>query len=159
MAVTEEQPRLAEDRESECILDTASTSASHVSAKKAVATKKNTSFTANFKRLRRWGFRNVYYAWFVILTLVSVITIPFATPGTLLVTVAVLQFFAMMLYTPGLIYMNYYKIPKVYPSWTRPSNIALFFISLSGLVYIVLGTYYLTVRGPALIRPLTSLFS
>ncbi|MBA3630049.1 MAG: Nramp family divalent metal transporter [Actinobacteria bacterium] len=116
-------------------------------------------FTANFKRLRRWGFRNVYYTWFVILTLVSVITIPFATPGTLLVTVAVLQFFAMMFYIPGLIYMNYYKIPKVYPKWTRPSNIALFFISLSGLVYIVLGVLYLKIRGPALIKPLTSLFS
>jgi hypothetical protein len=47
----------------------------------------------------------------------------------------------------------------VYPSWTRPSNIALFFISVSGLVYIVLGVLYLRIRGPALIEPLTSLFS
>lgn len=33
-------------------------------------------FTANLKSARNWGFRNVYYLWFGILTLVSLITIP-----------------------------------------------------------------------------------
>jgi hypothetical protein len=103
-------------------------------------------FVANFRAARNWGFRNVYYLWFAILTIVSVVTIPFATPGTLLITVAILQFFAMMLYIPALIWLNYYKIPKTYPQWTRPSNVALAAISVSGLVYIVLGLYYLNIK-------------
>ncbi len=103
-------------------------------------------FTANLKSARNWGFRNVFYLWFGILTLVSLITIPFATPGALLITVAILQFFAMMLYIPGLIYLNYYKIPRTYPHWTRPSNWALAAICISGAFYIVVGIYYLTIK-------------
>jgi hypothetical protein len=103
-------------------------------------------FVTNVERARRWGFRNMYYVWVGILTVVTVVTLPIASPETLLIAVAILNFFAMIVYIPGLIYLNYFKIPKAYPSWTRPSNVALFFISLSGIVYLVLGIYYLSIK-------------
>jgi hypothetical protein len=103
-------------------------------------------FVTNVERARRWGFRNMYYVWVGILTVVTIVTLPIASPETLLIAVAILNFFAMIVYIPGLIYLNYFKIPKTYPRWTRPSNVALFFISLSGIVYLVLGIYYLTIK-------------
>jgi hypothetical protein len=88
----------------------------------------------------------MYYLWVSILTVVTVVTLPIASPETLLIAVAILNFFAMIVYIPGLIYLNYFKIPRTFPSWTRPSNAGLFFISLSGIVYLVLGIYYLNIK-------------
>lgn len=123
MAVTEQQPKIAQDREQPELTGDTVAMGNH----------------DDLKSVRK-------DLWFGILTLVSLITIPFATPGALLITVAILQFFAMMLYIPGLIYLNYYKIPRTYPHWTRPSNWALAAICISGAFYIVVGIYYLTIK-------------
>ncbi|MFN3368399.1 MAG: DNA translocase FtsK 4TM domain-containing protein, partial [Thermus sp.] len=64
-------------------------------------------FYAMFDWAKRWTFRTWYYIFVTILTLLSVVTIPLAQPGTLLLIGGVLNFIVMAIYCPFLIYLNY----------------------------------------------------
>jgi hypothetical protein len=68
-----------------------------------------------------------------------------AQPGLLLILGGVLNFFAMAVYIPFLIYLNYFMVPKKFPSWTRPANITLAIICIVSAIYLILGVWYLTV--------------
>lgn len=103
-------------------------------------------FVSNFRLFREWGVRNTYYLWVAILTVISCVTLLLAQPGTLLIVTGVLNFIAMAIYLPALIYLNYYLVPRTFPNWTRPSNVALFFICLSEAVYLPLAIYYLILK-------------
>lgn len=102
-------------------------------------------FFSNFAWARRFTFRTWYYIFVAILTVISAITMLIAQPGPLLIAGGVLNFFAMAIYTPFLIYLNYFMIPKKFPSWTRPANITLVIICIVSAIYLVLGIWYLTV--------------
>lgn len=100
-------------------------------------------FKSTFSFAKNMSYRSLYVFFVLSVAFISCITIPFATPGALLVLGGVFNFIAMPLYCPAIIYLNYYKIPKVFPSWTRPSIISLILISLVTLIYIVIAIWYL----------------
>ncbi|MQA05254.1 MAG: hypothetical protein GEV07_21860 [Streptosporangiales bacterium] len=100
-------------------------------------------FISNSARVRRWGFRKAYYVFVAILVVISLATLPLAEPGTLLTIGGVLNALAMAIYIPGLIYLNYVKIPRQLPGWARPRKLSLALICLSGVAYLALGIAYL----------------
>jgi Mn2+/Fe2+ NRAMP family transporter len=102
-------------------------------------------FFSNFAWARRFTFRTWYYIFVAILTVISCVTMLLAQPGLLLILGGVLNFFAMAVYIPFLIYLNYFMVPKKFPSWTRPANITLAIICIVSAIYLILGVWYLTV--------------
>jgi hypothetical protein len=91
--------------------------------------------------IRAW-----YYIFVVILTVVTCSTMLLAPPGPLLLAGGILNFIAMAIYCPFLIYLNYYKIPKIYPSWTRPKSATLAIMASVTVAYFVLAIIYLLFR-------------
>ena len=61
------------------------------------------------------SFRFWYYLWLLFLILTSLVTITFAQPGALITIVGVISIFAFVFYIPALWYLNYVKLPKIYP--------------------------------------------
>lgn len=100
-------------------------------------------FVSNLATARRIGFRNTYYIFVAGLVVISLVTLPLAEPGTLLTIGGVLNALAMAIYIPGLIYLNYVKVPRHLPGWARPSKASLVLICLSGVAYLALGITYL----------------
>lgn len=103
-------------------------------------------FFANFSWAKRWSFRTWYYIFVGILTAISCITMLIAQPGPLLIAGGVLNFFAMTIYMPGLIYLNYFLVPKHLPSWTRPKTATLVVACIVTAIYLILGVWYLFAR-------------
>lgn len=103
-------------------------------------------FYSNFPGLRKYQFRSVYYFWVAFLILVSASTMLIAAPGTLLLLGGVVNFLSMAIYIPALIYLNYFMIPKVFPKWTRPSNVNLAFTSVIGAIFAGLSLWYLKIK-------------
>jgi len=103
-------------------------------------------FYSNFAWAKKLSIRAWYYIFVVILTVVTCSTMLLAAPGTLLLAGGILNFIAMAIYCPFLIYLNYYKIPKIYPSWTRPKSATLVIMTIVTVAYIVLAVIYLLFR-------------
>ncbi len=103
-------------------------------------------FFSNYKWARRWSFRTWYYIFVGVLTVTSCITILMAPPDALLLATGVLNFIAMAIYMPVLIYLNYVMVPKQLPQWTRPMNITFWICCVVSAVYILLGVLYLLFR-------------
>ena len=70
------------------------------------------------------GFRWWYYFTVIFLTIVTSITMVLTQPGTLILICGIANFFAMAIYCPALIIMNYYILPKKFPKWVKPSLIS-----------------------------------
>ena len=100
---------------------------------------------STFSRAHRFGFRTWYYVFVAILTTIALITIPLATPETLLLLQGVFNFLSMAIYTPVLIYMNAVMLPKAYPRWVGPNRFALFSVTLVALIYLGIAIWYLLV--------------
>jgi hypothetical protein len=98
-----------------------------------------------FVRARKRTFRWWYYFWVFVLTILSLTTIWFRQPGTLIVLVGVCSFISMAVYAPGLIYLNYFHMPKLLPSWVRPHPANMLILCLITALYIGLSVWYLTV--------------
>jgi hypothetical protein len=90
-------------------------------------------------------FRWWYYLFVVVLTVVSLTTIWFRQPGALIAVVGVSSFLAMAVYAPGLIHLNYFRMPKILPSWVRPHPANLIILCLVTVLYWALSIWYLTV--------------
>lgn len=103
-------------------------------------------FFANFGFAKRWSFRTWYYIFVGILTAISCTTMLLAQPGPLLLAGGVLNFIAMAIYMPALIYLNYFLVPKHLPSWTRPKTATLVVTALVSAIYLILAIWYLTVK-------------
>lgn len=100
-------------------------------------------FYSTFAWARKLSFRAWYYIFVAILTVVSCTTMLLAAPGPLLLAGGVLNFIAMAIYCPYLIYLNYYIVPNSYPSWTRPKKATYVIMMIITAIYIVLGIIYL----------------
>mgnify|MGYP001615482200 FL=1 len=68
------------------------------------------------------SFRFWYYLWLLFLILTSLVTITFAQPGVLITIVGVISIFAFVFYIPALWYLNYIKLPKIYPKFIKPKK-------------------------------------
>lgn len=89
------------------------------------------------------SFRFWYYLWLIFLILSSFITIILAQPGILITIVGVISIFAFVLFIPALWYLNYIKLPKIYPKFIKPKkweNVTLF---LSWFFYLAVAGGYL----------------
>jgi len=111
----------------------------------AVARMHSDFFFTTFPWAQRWSFRTWYYGFVFVLTTVSATTMLMAQPGTLLILGGVLNFFAMAVYMPFLIYLNYFMVPKSLPVWTRPRTLTLVVVSLVSLVYLAIAICYVIV--------------
>ena len=66
-----------------------------------------------------------------------------AQPGKLIMIRGICSFLAMSVFAPGLIYLNYFMIPKAFPKWVRPHPVtrALMFICTGS--YVLMSLFYL----------------
>ena len=101
-------------------------------------------FYANFKFARKLPFRTWYYMFLTLFTVMTTITMALAQPGTLIVIRGVISFLAMSIFSPGLIYLNYYMMPKVFPKWTKPHPITQVLMYFCTAAYIVMACIYLS---------------
>jgi hypothetical protein len=99
-----------------------------------------------FPGAQRLSFRAWYYIFVGILTFISATTVLMAQPGPLLLAGGVLNFIAMAIYMPALIYLNYKLLPQTFPAWVRPAKATFWIASLITAFYIVLGLIYLLFR-------------
>jgi len=97
-----------------------------------------------------WGKRgrlkteNAWYnGWLIFLVMVSLITMPLASPGVLINMIGVISMFAFVFYIPALAYLNYVKVPKEQPEFTRPNWWSGVILMMVWLVYTVLAGWYL----------------
>jgi hypothetical protein len=88
----------------------------------------------------RWYWRSAG-----VVAVLTIVTLPVAAPGTLLLLQGILNFVAMVLYCPMLIWLNFVKLPQLAPRWARPGLIPLVGISIATLVYTVLFVWYVVV--------------
>lgn len=107
----------------------------------------HSDFVRNFfPWAQKLSFRSWYYIFVAILTIISATTVQMAQPGELLLLGGVLNFIAMAIYMPGLIYLNYKVIPEKFPAWTKPANITFWIVSIITAIYVVLGIIYILFR-------------
>jgi Mn2+/Fe2+ NRAMP family transporter len=95
-----------------------------------------------FPRAQRWPLRTWYYIFVGILTAVSCATMLIAQPSVLLLAGGVLNFIAMAIYMPALIYLNYRVVPSAFPAWTRPMATTFWIATAISATYLVLGLVY-----------------
>jgi len=101
-------------------------------------------FYANFKFARKLPFRTWYYMFLSLFTVMTTITMALAQPGTLIVIRGVISFLAMSIFSPGLIYLNYFMMPKAFPRWTKPHPITQVLMYFCTATYIVMACIYLS---------------
>lgn len=100
-------------------------------------------FQSVFQFSRKYKAENFYRIFVVIQIVISCFTIPLAEPGPLLIIGGVLNFIAMPIYCSSLVYINYFKIPTLYPKWTRPSFATLVCFSVVTALYIAIACWYI----------------
>jgi len=76
----------------------------------------------------------------------TTVTLPLAQPGDLIIIRGVIAFMAMAIICPGLIYLNYVRLPKVFPNWVKPHPLTQGIMVLIASVYIVVGAWYIYVK-------------
>ncbi|MBI2880547.1 MAG: Nramp family divalent metal transporter [Candidatus Tectomicrobia bacterium] len=101
--------------------------------------------TSAWPGARRRPFRDWYYLWVILLTLLSLSTIWFRQPGPLITLVGVSSFLSMAVYAPGLIYLNYFRMPKLLPAWVRPHPVNGVILCGVTILYWALSVWYLSV--------------
>lgn len=91
------------------------------------------------------SFRFWYYFWLLFLIITSLITITFAQPGVLITIVGVISIFAFVFYIPALWYLNYIKLPKIYPEFIRPKKWEHITLWGTWLFYTIVAVWYLVI--------------
>lgn len=100
-------------------------------------------FYSNIPGAQKLHYRTWYYIFVAIFTVLTVITMAMAQPGQLIVIRGVVSFLAMGFFCPGLIYLNYVMLPKVFPNWIKPHPITQILMGLCTLAYVSMGILYL----------------
>jgi hypothetical protein len=101
---------------------------------------------ANFDWARRLGLQKTYLGWVVLIALVSVATIPLATPGPLIAIGGTINFFSMAVYIPVLFVLNHVTLARQLPKWTRPSALWFCYLGLTWAFYLGVSVWYVCVR-------------
>jgi hypothetical protein len=99
-------------------------------------------FFSNFGWAKKWSYRRWYYLWLFFLAAVTIITIFLAQPGPLILIAGVVNIFAFTIFIPAFMYMNYFKIPKVFPKWVRPSALTMAALGVTWFIYLATAVWY-----------------
>jgi hypothetical protein len=104
---------------------------------------------SNIKRARKFHFRSWYYIFVAVFSMTTIFTMSLAQPGKLLVIRGICSFLAMAVFAPGLIYLNYYLIPKAFPQWVKPHPVtrALMYVCTASYVLMSIAYLYLLLGG------------
>ena len=114
-------------------------------------------FFSNFAWARKWHYRRWYYGWLFFLAAATVITIFLAQPGLLILIAGVMNIFAFAIFIPAYMYMNYVKVPKVFPEWVRPAKATMVVLFITWSIYLGTAVWYIALspkRVPYLIATL-----
>lgn len=101
------------------------------------------SFWGSFKTLKTEN--DWYNFWLLFLIGVSLLTMPLASPGSLMNLIGVISVFAFAFYIPALAYLNYIKLPANQPKFVKPKMISVVWLGLVWLVYVGLAVWYVVV--------------
>jgi uncharacterized membrane protein YgdD (TMEM256/DUF423 family) len=99
-----------------------------------------------FPAARRYHPRVWYYAIAVILTVISVVTMHLANPEQLIQRTALIGFVGMLLFSGALLWLNYFWLPRHFPSSLKPTRLAPIAVGVSWVAYLVLAAVYLWLR-------------
>lgn len=100
------------------------------------------------KSIRQDIIKDDSKAYFILLsaiTLITMITLPIAPPGTLIVFTAIVGFFGMAIFSPAIMLINILKL-KEFPEESKPSKISLISLAISSLFYILSCVVYLYIK-------------
>lgn len=101
-------------------------------------------FTFNYSpRARKKPMKFWYYLWLFFIIGTTVVTMPLATPSFFFKAVGVISVFAFVFYIPGLWYLNYVKLPKIYPAFVRGRKSEEAALIMVWLVYTFLAVWYI----------------
>ncbi len=114
-----------------------------IAASDGIARQYGEFFWTNFEWFKRRGYRFWYYVFLAWLAGVTAVTMLLAQPGPLILIAGVISIFAFVLFIPAIAYMNYVKIPEVFPEWVRPSIITMVVLGIVWLIYLLIAIWYL----------------
>jgi hypothetical protein len=100
-------------------------------------------FYSNVRGAQKLHYRTWYYTFVGIFTALTVVTMALAQPDTLIIIRGVVSFLAMAVIGPGLVYLNYWLLPKVFPKWIKPHPITQTLMIICTLTYVVMATSYI----------------
>ncbi len=98
---------------------------------------------SNIKGGRKYHFRTWYYIFVGVFSVTTIFTMALAQPGQLIAIRGVISFLAMSVFAPGLIYLNYYMIPKTFPKWVKPHPVTRVIMYFCTGCYVVMSLIYL----------------
>ena len=98
---------------------------------------------SNLKPARRYHFRTWYYLFVALFSVTTIFTMALAQPGKLIMIRGICSFLAMSVFCPGLIYLNYYLIPRAFPRWVQPHPINKLLMYLCTASYVGMSIAYL----------------
>ena len=105
-------------------------------------------FYSNFPKAQKYPYRNWYYVFVGIFTVLTTVTMLFGQPGELITIRGVVSFLAMAIIGPAFIYLNYVMLPKVFPRWILPHPITRALMVFCSAAYVVMavGFLWITLR-------------
>jgi hypothetical protein len=104
---------------------------------------------SNIKPARKYHFRTWYYIFVATFSVSTIFTMALAQPGKLIMIRGVCSFLAMSIFSPGLIYLNYFLVPKAFPRWVQPHpiNKVIMYICVASYWCMSIAYLFLLFRG------------
>jgi Mn2+/Fe2+ NRAMP family transporter len=95
-----------------------------------------------FPKSHRLSLRAWYYIFLGIMTLITCLTMLLDTPGTLILTSAVIGFAGTVIFPVALYWLNYRRLAPHLPVWARPGGVGPWLLGVSFVVYLGLAGAY-----------------
>lgn len=95
-----------------------------------------------FPKSRRLSLRAWYYVFLGLMTVITCLTMLLDTPGTLILTSAVIGFAGTVMFPVALYLLNYRTLSPRLPAWARPGGAGPWLLGISFLVYLGLAVAY-----------------
>ncbi|MVF21685.1 hypothetical protein EVC37_08740 [Methylocaldum sp. BRCS4] len=95
-----------------------------------------------FPKSRRIALRTWYYIFLALLTLITSLTMLLDTPGTLILTSAVIGFAGTVMFPVALYLLNFRRLAPQLPVWARPPDAGRWLLGLSFVIYLGLALAY-----------------
>lgn len=95
-----------------------------------------------FPKSRRLSLRAWYYGFLALMTVITCLTMLLDTPGTLILTSAVIGFAGTVIFPAALYCLNYRRLAPRLPVWARPGGTGAWLLGVSFVVYLGLAIAY-----------------